>query len=70
MLTIYIRIFQCGKLDSNTVDTFPTMAKLQMLKFMKEKTIIMITHDPYLLKLATRKIFVKNGKIVDHLESI
>ena len=29
----------------------------------KEKTVIMITHDPYLLKKCTNKVFLKNGEI-------
>lgn len=29
----------------------------------KEKTVVMITHDPYLLKKCTNKVFLKNGEI-------
>jgi ABC-type lipoprotein export system ATPase subunit len=30
------------------------------------KTVIMITHDPYLLKKANRKIYLKNGQISEY----
>ena len=32
----------------------------------KDKTVIMITHDPYLLKKANRKIYLKNGQISEY----
>lgn len=32
---------------------------------MKNKTVIMVTHDPYLLKIADVVIYMKNGKVID-----
>jgi ABC-type multidrug transport system fused ATPase/permease subunit len=34
-------------------------------KIMRGKTVIMITHDPYLLKFANRVITLKDGKVVN-----
>ena len=34
-------------------------------KVMEGKTVIMITHDPYLLKFANRVITLKDGKLVN-----
>jgi putative ABC transport system ATP-binding protein len=34
-------------------------------KIVADKTVIMITHDPYLLKFAKRIITMKNGQVVD-----
>ncbi len=34
-------------------------------KVMQGKTVIMITHDPYLLKFANRVIKMKDGKLVE-----
>ena len=34
-------------------------------KIVVNKTVIMITHDPYLLKFAKRIITMKNGQVVD-----
>jgi ABC-type multidrug transport system fused ATPase/permease subunit len=33
---------------------------------MKNKTVIMVTHDPYLLKIADRVVHMKNGKVIGH----
>jgi ATP-binding cassette subfamily B protein len=33
-------------------------------KVMQGKTVIMITHDPYLLKFANRVITLKDGKLI------
>jgi len=35
-----------------------------LTKVMKDKTVIMITHDPYLLKFASRVITMKEGVVV------
>lgn len=33
---------------------------------MKNKTVIIVTHDPYLLKIADKIVYMQNGQVIDH----
>ena len=53
-----------ASLDQKSKDLLFKMLDMVMSK--KDKTVIMITHDPYLLKKANRKIYLKNGQISEY----
>ena len=54
-----------GNLDTKTGDT--VMSFLKKLNKEKNKTIVMVTHDPELGKQADRAVYIKDGKIVKKL---
>lgn len=55
-----------GNLDSKSGETV-----IQLLSNMNQKygqTVIMVTHDPKMASFTDRIIFLKDGKIIDHLQ--
>jgi ABC-type multidrug transport system fused ATPase/permease subunit len=49
-----------ASIDEKTKDILQNMLNM----IMKNKTVIMVTHDPYLVKIATRIITISHGQIV------
>ena len=51
-----------GNLDTKTGDT--VIEFLKQLNKKEKKTVVMVTHDPHLAKIAQRIILIKDGQIV------
>lgn len=50
-----------ASLDTESKETI----KMLLNVIMKNKTVIIVTHDDELLKVATRRIYIKDGRVVD-----
>ena len=54
-----------GNLDTKTGDT--VIEFLKQLNKKEKKTVVMVTHDPHLARIAQRITHIKDGQIVKHL---
>lgn len=54
-----------ASIDENTKEIVHNLLEL----LMKEKTIIMVTHDPFLLKFTDRVVEMKHGKVVSDVRT-